>query len=172
MAVDLRGHPMAAVLASISGAGLVGIGVWQLSEQAPPAANPTAASAGNGAASVEQTAEVALAADEPSVDPPAPDTMQARLLTTTEGNRNNIFSLTLASAGYECPEIRTARAVGRDGSNWRIQCGESWVYSVEVDEFGRLSVYPVPYGDIRGSQVPVQRDFESGGRTIILPAPE
>jgi hypothetical protein len=73
--------------------------------------------------------------------------MQSELLTMTDAARGQIFALTIGDAGFQCPSVQSAKVVGNTGSVWRAHCGEVLVYWVEVNDFGRLSVRPVPYGD-------------------------
>lgn len=102
--------------------------------------------------------------------------MQAMLLGTTDENRNHIMWRTILDAGFECEAVRTSRVVGDDGSSWRVNCGNAQTYWVDVDEFGRLSVAPMPYGDIDGSVVPVEvaprENLDQDGRTLQLREPE
>lgn len=59
--------------------------------------------------------------------------------------RNQIFWLTLRDAQFECDEVKSSGPLG--ASAWLARCGEPWTYELIVDEFGRLSASPVPYGD-------------------------
>jgi hypothetical protein len=95
----------------------------------------------------EQPADISLPLDGPAAVPVAPGSMQATLLSTTEDSRNQILSLTIRDADFECPSVESAKAVGSNGSVWRVHCGAVLVYWAEVGEFGRLSITPIPYGD-------------------------
>jgi hypothetical protein len=68
-----------------------------------------------------------------------------KLLAMPEPVRNQVFWLTLRDARFECEEVKSARPLG--ASAWLARCGEPWAYELIVDEFGRLSASPVPYGD-------------------------
>jgi hypothetical protein len=97
--------------------------------------------------SVQDAVDAAIvdAANQPGL--PAPGSMEAELLNTTDANRNQMLSLAISDARYECPDGANAKAAGNNGAVWRVHCGESNVYWVEVNEFGRLLVTPLPYGD-------------------------
>jgi hypothetical protein len=95
--------------------------------------------------------------DEIAAERGAPGSMQAGLFNTTEGNRHQILALTIAAGNYPCPLVKSAKAVGRQGLVWRVHCGDALVYWVEVDEFDRLSVTPVPYADFNFGNAPVER---------------
>jgi hypothetical protein len=94
--------------------------------------------------------------------------MQAELLNTTEANRVQMLTLAISDADYDCPPGATARAAGTNGVVWRVHCGESKVYWVEVSEFGRLLVRPLPYGDFfPGAGVEPELRFDRQDRTLI-----
>lgn len=113
----------------------------------------------------------AAPAQEPAIDAPRPGSMQASLLESTEANRAHLFWRAIVDAGFECPEVRAAGAVGTTGSNWRANCGDASVYLIEVGEFGRLSVSPMPYGDLQPERVPRRVPAEEGS-TLQLRVPE
>jgi len=136
-------------------AGLIAYDIWRLIGGAD--ADVTESNAG--AAVSESTSN--LQTDDPTLginkvlsDQASPGSMRATLLNTADGNRNHIFRLTIADAGFECPGVRNASGVGGDGYLWRVQCGDAFVYWVEVDDFGRLLAMPIPYGDFGGSRIP------------------
>lgn len=102
---------------------------------------------------------------------PRPGSMQMTLLDTTNQNRALIVSSTIRDAGYECDEVRSSLPVDREGFNWRVNCGDTLTYWIEIDEFGQLSARPMPYGDVEPPmRLPVVEPRE--GRTLDLPTPE
>lgn len=92
---------------------------------------------------------------------PAPGSMEAALLNTTPANRVQMLTLAISDARYECPPGASVNAVGSNGAVWRVHCGESNIYLVEVNEYGRLQVTPLPYGDFIGGAGAPRRQFES-----------
>lgn len=85
---------------------------------------------------------------EPSVDAPPPGSMQESLLNSSDGHRRQLFWRAITGAGFECVDVRVVGAVGGTGSAWRANCGDASIYLIEVNEFGRLAVTPMPYGDL------------------------
>jgi hypothetical protein len=143
--------------------GMVGFGLWQWRVSVSngrtvyPASSDSAAPAGSNE----------NAGDRTSVDSanrralPAPGSMAAELLNTTEANRMQMLTLAISDARYECPPGASVKAAGNNGAVWRVHCGESNIYWVEVNEFGRLLVTPAPYGDFIGGAGVPRREFES-----------
>jgi hypothetical protein len=88
---------------------------------------------------------------------PPPGSMQESLLNAADGHRVQLFWRAIGDAGLECAEIRAVGPLGDGGSAWRANCGDASVYLIEVGEFGRLSVVPMPYGDVYppGSEINV-----------------
>lgn len=82
-------------------------------------------------------------------------------MNTTAANRVQLLALAISDAGYECPPGASVNAVGNNGAVWRVHCGESNIYWVEVNQFGRLLVTPAPYGDFIGGAGAPRREFES-----------
>jgi hypothetical protein len=87
------------------------------------------------------------------------------LQTTPAANRNRILWQVVSGEGFECSAVRTASLVGTSGSIWRAQCGDALVYWIEIDEFSRFSVMPIPYGDGVGPMPPVRLVEPEGTQT-------
>jgi len=140
--------------------GLIAYDIWRLIE----GGNGDVSESNAGVAVSESTSRLTPQTGDPAFgrnkalpDEARPGSMRATLLNTADGNRNHIFQLTIADSGFECPGVRNASGVGGDGYVWRVHCGDTLVYWVEVDDFGRLLVMPIPYGDFEGSLVPIRR---------------
>ena len=140
--------------------GLIAYDIWRLIGGADDdVTESNAGAAVSESTSNLQTDDPMLGRNQTLPDQASPGSMRATLLNTADGNRNHIFRLTIADAGFECPGVRNASSVGGDGYVWRVHCGDAFVYWVEVDDFGRLLVMPIPYGDFGGSLVPIRREL-------------
>lgn len=105
--------------------------------------------------------QVFVSSDEGSAASAAHDTGQAgrsqaiasrsglhqRLLAMTEAERNQIFYLIIRDAGAKCTEIMSSRYLIAESGVWHAHCGQAQTYSIVIDDFGSISVYPIPYGD-------------------------
>lgn len=96
--------------------------------------------------------------------------MRESFLATTAENRSHILALAIRTAGFTCSSGKSATAAGPSNAMWRVHCGGNDVYWVEVDEFDRLSVEPIPYGDFAIWLPRTVFPSEQGERTIeIIP---
>jgi hypothetical protein len=143
--------------------GMVGFGLWQwrISVSNGPTDAPVSSDSVAPAGSIENAGDRANVDSTGQPALPAPGSMAAELLNTTEANRLQILALAISDARYECPPGASVKAAGSNGAVWRVHCGESNIYWVEVNEFGRLLVTPAPYGDFIGGAGVPRRDFES-----------
>ena len=77
--------------------------------------------------------------------------LHQRLLTMPAPYRNRIFHMILRDVGAECPDVVSSQNPVAEISTWHAHCGETRTYSIVIDELGRTSVYPIPYGDFDAS---------------------
>ena len=77
-----------------------------------------------------------------------PGSMRATLITAGTDERSHVFALAIRDGGHACGRVIDGRAVGTSGSVWRARCEGGAAFWILVDEFDRLSVEPVPYGDL------------------------
>lgn len=111
-----------------------------------------------------------LSLSEPREPAPRPGSLEETLLQTTRQDRDSMLFRTIRERGFECPAIAMTQPVGRDGRDWRANCGGGLIYTVRVDEFGGLSVDPAPYGDVdpRTTRPEVEVIEEDGQRRLRL----
>jgi hypothetical protein len=134
-------------IAAVAAAGLAALLLW--SRTADESADGSRRSLAEAMSEIRRSVRGGRTAakTETPADPPPPGSMQANLIETTDADRNHLFWRAIADAGYQCSEVRAASAIGSTGSAWRANCGENNLYLVEVEEFGRLSVVPMPISD-------------------------
>lgn len=73
--------------------------------------------------------------------------LHQRLLAMPEPERNQIFYLIIRDAGAKCTEVESSQYLIAESGAWHAHCGETQTYSIVIDAFGSISVYPIPYGD-------------------------
>lgn len=71
----------------------------------------------------------------------------AHLLADPEPARRHLLRLVIGDAGFACEEVRSANALDESGAMWRVNCGQSQLYWVGLDAFGRWSVEPGSYAE-------------------------
>lgn len=134
-------------IVGLAAAGIAALLLWSRAAYEPADTSRTSLAAAMSQIGRDLAGSRPAAEAETLTDAPPAGSMQANLIETTDGDRNHLFWRTIAGAGYECVEVRTASAIGSTGSAWRANCGENYLYFIEVDEFGRLSVVPMPISD-------------------------
>jgi hypothetical protein len=93
---------------------------------------------------------------DPPTAGPADDRTRGReasvkgyLLGLSEGARATVIAKSIREAGFGCPEVRSTGSLSPDGNAWRAYCGDTLLYWIDIDEFGRVSVEPGAYGEQR-----------------------
>ncbi len=111
-----------------------------------------------------------LSLSEPEVPSPRPGSLEETLLQTTRQNRDSMLARTIRERGFECQQLATSDPIGRDGRTWRTNCGNGLIYTIQVDEFGRMSVDAAPYGDVDPSMRTPEVEIieENGQRRLQL----
>ena len=91
---------------------------------------------------------------------PDPGTPAAQLLADSEPARRSLLRRAIGDAGQPCNEVQSATALDASGSNWRVNCGQSQLYWVGIDNLGRWSVEPGSYSE--------RPNWPTGERTITI----
>ena len=132
--------------AALSALTLAGLYLWLPDDMAEAPRRSLAAALSE--AGRELRNAFAASPEAPAVEAPPPGSMQESLINAADGHRVQLFWRAITDAGLECVEVRAVGALGATGSAWRANCGDASIYLIEVDEFGRLWVAPMPYGDL------------------------
>ncbi|HUF72858.1 MAG TPA: hypothetical protein VMR74_08170 [Gammaproteobacteria bacterium] len=135
-------------IAALSALALAGLYLWLQSPDDTTEAPRRSLAAALSEASRELRNAFASSPEAPPAEAPPPGSMQESLLNAADGHRVQLFWRAITDAGLDCVEVRAVGALGATGSAWRANCGDASIYLIEVDEFGRLSVAPMPYGDL------------------------
>lgn len=99
-------------------------------------------SARDGAPQLERRTNPVPAA--PAGAPRDANGLHRHLLSLDEAHRNQTLLMSLRDAGVECSDVLGS---ARIGGAWHADCGGTLLYSVRIDEFGAVSIVPVPHGD-------------------------
>lgn len=87
--------------------------------------------------------------------------LHQHLLTTSQAERNHVFSMILSDARTECASVVDSEYVAADITTWQVHCTDNISYSVAIAKHGTPRVFPIPSGDFnRSSEIlgPVEPD--------------
>jgi hypothetical protein len=101
-----------------------------------PSDEDHAADAANGAEQTGRSQAIATRSD-----------LHQRLLAMSEPERNHIFYLIDRDVGAKCIEVQSSQYLIAESGTWHAHCGGTQSYSIVIDDFESIAVYPIPYGD-------------------------
>ena len=80
--------------------------------------------------------------------------LHRELLAMREPSRGSVFSLAIRDAGFDCSDVTNSHSTTDEMWVWRVHCSGALIYWVAIDDYGYVSIEPVPYWDDGRSVIP------------------